>query len=258
MNRRNYLVPAVILCMIPLILGAKTIINTDKLMKSIRAGSLGAVEIDADVEQGNSRLVDIDAASVFGLSKGAQNLYLFAGLDYLSEEEEDLILRNFLHLRHQYHWGPRWRSFTFYQLQRNNTLLLRRRQLAGTGLRIEFAVFDSVRIDIGTGFMWEQEILNPAKLETGEDPDKTVWRMANVMTLSCRYGPRMSVLNTLYFQPDFSHFRDFRFLNETGFLFSVNRTLSLNVSLIARYDSCPPARLKKTDVQMQSGIMIHL
>lgn len=241
--------------MLPLM--SKTIVNTEKLSVYAQKDNLAGLELNFNIEKGNSNIASIDGMTFLFFEKGRQTIKLVTGWEYLSEEQDDIIERHFLQLRHNYFLGSGFRIFSFYQIQRNKSLLLKRRQLAGAGLRKIFSPFDSLKIDAGTGLMIENEHLDIHKISSNEKTEQVTYRMANVMTMLYKFQSQLSFINSTFIQPDVENFKDFRFFNESTFLFSVKKYFSLSTTFIWLYDSHPPGELKKSDFNLKSGIVIQ-
>ena len=151
---------------------SQTIVNTEKLATLSQRGFTTGFEFNFDFEEGNSDIIELNGKSIIGYENEIHSLKLLAGLKYLSKNNKKLIHRNFIHLRYNYFLTSTIRSFSFYQLQRNNSLLLKRRQLFGSGMRKVFNLADSLKIDVGSGLMYEMETLNQADTINNEKADK--------------------------------------------------------------------------------------
>ena len=235
---------------------SQTIVNTEKLASQAEKGYNAGLEFNFDVEQGNSDLIELDGKTLLGYGNDRHLINFMTGLRYLSENENELIYRNFIHLRHNFYFTKTIRSFSFYQLQRNNSLLMKRRQLIGIGVRKVARIIDSLKIDMGSGIMYEMEKLNQPDTVNNEKANQTGYRMANIISLVYQTQSHISILNTIYLQPNLQDFADFRFFNELSISFSINKYLKLNVSSVWRHDSRPPLNLKRNDFNIQTGIVI--
>ncbi|MEJ2544636.1 MAG: DUF481 domain-containing protein [Calditrichaceae bacterium] len=235
----------------------QTIVNTEKLAGQTAKGFNAGLEFNFDFEQGNSDLIELSGNSLLGYRKNNQSIKFMTGVRYLSEEDNELIFRNFIHLRHNYYITKSIRSFAFYQLQKNNSLLLKRRQLFGAGLRKVFTIMDSLNIDAGSGLMYEMEKFNKRDILNNENASQSSYRMANILSIRYKIKSNISILNTLYFQPDISDFNDFRFFNELSLSFAFNELMQFNIASVWRHDSQPPHDLKRNDINIQTGIVMR-
>lgn len=250
-----YLVMAAVFVIKPLM--PKTIVNTEKLSVYAEQDHLAGIEMNVDIEKGNSNISSFDGTTFLFYEKKNHMIKLVAGWEYLSEEYNDIIERYFLQLRYNYLLGSGFRTFSFYQIQRNKSLLLKRRQLLGTGLRKILSPFDSLKIDAGTGVMIENEFLDIHKISSNEKTEQMTCRISNVVTVLYKLESQFSILNSTFLQPDVKDFRDFRFLNESTLIFTVKKFLLLSTSFIWRYDSQPPGDLKKSDFNLKTGVVLR-
>ena len=180
---------------------SQTIVNTEKLAGQTKKGFNASLEYNFDFEQGNSDLLEFAGKSLLGYGGNMQSIKFITGVRYLSEDNNELIYRNFIHLRHNYYLTKNIRSFLFYQLQRNNSLLMKRRQLFGAGLRKKITLIDSIMFDAGSGLMYEMERLNQRDTVSNHPAHLSTCRMANILSIRYNVKSYFSILNTLYYQP---------------------------------------------------------
>jgi hypothetical protein len=233
------------------------IVNTEKLANQAGKGLNAGLEFNFDYEQGNSDVIEFNGKALVGTGNDKQSIKLLTGLRYLSEDNNELIYRNFIHLRHNYNFTTSVRSFSFYQLQRNNSLLLKRRQLFGAGIRKVIQFADSLKIDVGSGLIYEMEKLNSPDTINNEKASQSCYRMANIMSIVYQLKSYMFMVDAVYFQPDINNFKDFRFFNELSFTFVITKYLNFNVSTVWRHDSRPPLNLKRNDINIETGIVVR-
>ncbi|MDA7836799.1 DUF481 domain-containing protein, partial [Salibacteraceae bacterium] len=67
-----------------------------------------------------------------------------------------------------------------------------------------------------------------------------------------------TIVNTTYLQKYIKDFSDYRLLNETNLMFSINELLSVSLDLEYRFDSDPPSTLKDTDFNTNFGFVFSL
>ena len=67
-----------------------------------------------------------------------------------------------------------------------------------------------------------------------------------------------TIVNTTYLQQYLKDFSDYRLLNETNLMFSINEWLSVSLDLEYRFDSDPPSILKDTDFNTNFGLVFSL
>lgn len=64
--------------------------------------------------------------------------------------------------------------------------------------------------------------------------------------------------NTVYYQPRFDAFEDFRFLEELEVMSRVGEAFLLGVTLDVLYDSAPPTSVSNTDLRVVSALRVSL
>ena len=69
---------------------------------------------------------------------------------------------------------------------------------------------------------------------------------------------KFTLVNTTYFQQYIKDFNDFRLLNETNFMFKINKWLSFSIDIEYRFDSEPPSILKDRDFNSNLGLVFNL
>lgn len=237
---------------------SQTIVNIEKLQADAKAGWFAGLTTDFELEKGNSEVLELDGQSIVGYEHRRHAVKLFSGVNFLSEGSNAVTARSFIQLRYNYIFNSRYRTFTFYQYQKNKELILNRRQLIGVGLRRTFSVPESPELHMGAGLMYENERRDPEKLFPSEPSDIQLIRMNTLVFFSTGIGSNSSLLNSTYYQPALTNFGDFRLLNEASLEVAVKEYLDLNVSFVWRYDNRPPRVLKKYDIHITSGFSLHL
>jgi len=242
-------------------LSSQTLVNTEKFeFLNDKKYSLGA-ELTYDGSFGNSDVHELSSSLFFGYKFKKKNLLrLMGGLVFLSEEKEEIQNDGYLQLRYNYIISPIFRTFHFYQIQHNITILLERRDLLGSGIRITVFPKDStlVKMYVGIGAMYETEKLLPDMIGPDDKVNSYLFRMANYFSFRYDITPRIKLLDIVYYQPAFNDFTDYRLLNEFSMVFSFTEKFLFQFSFSYRRDSKPPSTLEKEDWNIFSGIIVNL
>ena len=210
------------------------------------------------MKAGNTEILQVEGSLGFGVRTGPHWVRVFAGLDRLKKGSDQILDNQYLHLRHNYLFRERLRTFHFLQLQNNQNLFLKRRFLLGSGLRYRLTGGTEASLDVGTGVMWEAERLDPEKLHPGEDEETETLRMANLVVGSGPVGEGSRWTAVVYYQPAFSGFEDYRLLGEAGLSVKITNSLDLTVDLTWRHDSRAPVGLKEDDLGLKTGISLTM
>ena len=247
----------------------QSIVNTEKLLSATTDPLTFSLEAAGNFNTGNLNIVSLEGGAMLGYRKGNSWWRAITGMEFLSEEKEELAAGYFGQLRYNYFLKKRTQGFLFCQLQSNKVLLLKRRQLAGGGIRFGLltekdGVGDTVLsatddyLDISIGGMYEDELLYGDLLPSDEVLLTKIFRV-NVSLLS-RIVLRENVIlaNTLYLQLNSCNTGDFRILNDADLLVELGERLMLDINLEYRYDSRPPTTLTPTDLALNLGFMLSL
>ncbi|PAU94809.1 hypothetical protein CK503_04875 [Aliifodinibius salipaludis] len=237
---------------------SQTIVNVEKLQAQAKPGWFAGLSADFDLEKGNSEVLEIEGQSIIGYEQRRHAIKLFTGLRFLSEDQNTITSRSFLQLRYNYIFNNRYRTFSFYQYQQNKDLILKSRQLIGAGLRRKFGTAETLDLHLGAGLMYEDEKLDEEQLFPDEASNTNVLRLNAIAFFSHQIGTNSTLLNSTYYQPAVSDFSDFRLLNEMSLEVAIKEYLDLTFSFVWRYDNNPPQILKKSDINITSGLTIHL
>ena len=235
---------------------AQTIINVEKLQAYTKEGFYFGCMASLELEKGNSDVLEIEEVSVIGYHSKKHWIKLFTGMEFLSGGDDDLIKRIAGQLRYNYLFSPICRLFLFYQLQHNQLVLLERRQLIGSGIRKTFKLSNSTSLDVGSGIMYEKERLDVKKIAVHDDPTSECFRLTNLIFIKGVLSPSLSLINVSYFQPRVNRLVDFRFFDEISLVLKVSQGLSINCSIVYRYDNRPPSSVKRYDVSLKNGLIL--
>ncbi len=237
---------------------AQAILNVERLQSSEVEGAHGELNVRANVSAGNTDLFQIGGTLGAGYKASRNWTRLFLGMERLRKNDANLVDNRYLHLRYNFFFAEGVRSFHFVQVQTNQNLLLRRRWLVGTGLRVRALGGKGKELEIGSGLMYEAETLRRSALDAGEDPETRTVRVSNLLvgSWSPREGARL--VGVAYYQPDVGNFSDYRLLGEAGLSVDFTRSIQLELSLNWRHDSRAPGTLKEDDVALNTGITYRL
>ena len=216
-------------------------VNAESLRPNpLRASWSGGVEGSFALSRGNIELLDIGGggrvqyqtlhplpASQEGVSAPlpyiAQRVFLTGSARFAERAQNAFINQAFVHVRWTGMWHERVGTDVFAQYQFNEFLRLRARAVAGTGVRVEIVHTPVFMMWGGSGYMFEYNLL---------------------------------LQNTLYYQPRFDDFTDFRVLEEFEALSKVTELLALGATLSVLHDSAPPTGVKETDLRLISTLRL--
>jgi putative salt-induced outer membrane protein YdiY len=237
-------------------ISAQSIINTESNTANNDKKVFAEIEAAFDMQQGNTEILQLEASVLLGYNLTDKNLIkLSAGHAQLTEDKESIDNDSYVQLRHNYKFSELIKSFAFIQYQENLNLLLTERLILGIGLRYDFSV-KGFNFGVGSGLMYENEVLFEEKLKLYEQSDFITIRMCALSTFSFSISEFITIHNTTFFQPDVTNFFfDFRLLNDLSIITEFNDYFSLENKIIFRHDSDPPSALKEDDLAFVAGVI---
>jgi len=244
------------LLLLPAAAPAQTILNTERFQLDEVDGPHLSADVSLSFQGGNARVLDASASGMVGTLSGSNWVRAIFGGRYLSTRESSVLDAEFLQLRYSRVLSPATRTFHFLQTQRNRTLLLRSRWLAGTGVRTDVARSRRGTLALGSGVMGEREVLDPDRLGREEEERTGAVRLANLAVLSWVADSGLRILNILYVQPDLSAFGDIRILNDFALTAPLGTGISSSLSLEWRHDTRPPGTLGRDDLRLAAGLAL--
>lgn len=236
----------------------QAILNVERLQSGEVSGLHGEFNGRLNMARGNTDLLQVGGTFGTGFKAPRHWTRAYLGMDRLNKGDSKILDNRYLHLRYNYFFTERVRSFHFFQVQTNRNLLLRNRWLAGTGLRVRPLGGDGGKLEVGSGLMYEAESLRESALSPGEDPDTRTLRLSNLLVGSWTPGEGTRLVAVVYHQPDVGRLRDYRLLGELGLAVALTRRLELEVSMDWRHDSRAPGALEEDDVGMRTGLTYRL
>ncbi|MEO8109718.1 MAG: DUF481 domain-containing protein [Ginsengibacter sp.] len=206
---------------------------------------------------GTSFLFEKNAVKVININavahveyKTTKSLYLFL-VDYNLLEGNAQTLNNnlFYHLRYNYKINKwlRWEAFT--QMQQNNVTGIKLRLLAGTGPRFKLAGSKKLSLYAATSAMYEYEKEQTHPIVYHRDV-----RSSNYLSLTCKLSENGELVGTVFYQPLYRNFNDYRLLNEITIRFKIAKHFSFTTSWEYLYDSKPAANTPKLNYSISNGI----
>jgi hypothetical protein len=242
---------------------AQSIVNTEKLFLDNDDGFAVSAELMGSSIKGNADVLLVEYSLNFAYKKAKNSFKLLSGGEYINENKQVISNSIFSQLRYNYNFSAKSRLFAFTQIQSNAILLLEHRLLGGAGFRqnIIEKKKDSTRtfkIDLSAGIMQEEELLNRADLPETEKYYNNYTRSVISLVGVYEVTDVFTIVNTTYLQQYLKDFSDYRLLNETNLMFSINEWLSVSLDLEYRFDSDPPSILKDTDFNTNFGLVFSL
>ena len=241
----------------------QSIVNTEKLFTSNDDGLGVSSELAGSSISGNASVLLLGYSLNFSYKKNKNYFKLLSGGQYINKDRQNVSNSLFTQFRYNYFIHDKSRFFSFVQVQSNAILLIERRFLGGAGYRYNLFNFkkdSSTRfvLDVSAGLVQEEELLNRDNLPQLEkyytNYSRSIFSLVGIVEIKDKF----TIVNTTYFQQHIKNSDDYRLLNETNLMVSINQWLSLSVDLEYRFDSDPPSILKNRDFNTNLGLVFNL
>lgn len=195
-------------------------------------------------------------------SKNTNHIFFLLGNYSLSRyESQDLQNSWFTHFRYNYQQTETFRWEAFTQGQGNKILDVELRYLIGAGSRLKFVLKKAtdkdndtgIRCYIGNASMYEFE-----KSST-DSPNLYQHRHNAYLSLSVNIPGKLDIINTLYYQPLYRDFGDYRVSNDFSVSFPITKEeLSFYASYNYSFDSFTPLNRSQFTSNIFFGISFTL
>jgi len=234
---------------LPFFLSAQIVNIETQRLQSDTTGWLGTL--------GSNFLFEKNAVEILNINLNAhveyktkKSLYLFlANYNLLKGSGQTLSDNLFYHLRYNYKINKwlRWEVFT--QLQQNSVTGIDLRFLAGTGPRFKLSGTKTFAFYAATAAMFEYE------KETTTPPiyHRDI-RSSSYVTATFKPTDNAEFVGTVFYQPLYNNFNDYRILNELSAKFKIIKHLSFTAAWYYLYDNKPAASTPKLNYSISNGI----
>ncbi len=233
---------------------AWAIVNLEGLhLKSPPPGWSGALDFALSGNEGNTRLVNLDASLRLNWRRDPVRRFLIASQGYSESRGQKARDRSFLHLRHihELHQRRAWEAFV--QSERDAFARLQLRALLGGGLRLGLGEATPGHTTLlGLGAFYSRERLSDGG--GGEDLDFGQWRANLYLIHQSEPDPHRRTWLTAYLQPDLTAIHDLRILTTAGLAMDLGRGWTFTWQINLNYDARPPFRVGRYDLNYRAGI----
>lgn len=247
----RYLVPALFGALLSQPAAAQ--VNVEPIRQELEAsGQKLSARFGMIGRRGNTDGLSLDGGSLIGVSGARHLAYLTASGSYAEYDGTRQVAKSFAHLRYNYGLLPRVAAEVFAQVETDEFRRLVARELFGVGPRFTLLGNAVVRLYYGSSAMLELTQRNDTVPAAARDVESLRWN--NYASLTVRVQDRITLSETVYYQPRFGDFGDFWFLNVTGAHFVVTDVLSSRVDFTLRREAVVPAGVRPADAELSSSL----
>ncbi|MFO1370213.1 MAG: DUF481 domain-containing protein [Marinagarivorans sp.] len=203
-------------------------------------GFSGAVGLSAEGKKGNQEKQAFSGSSRLNYRNEDTLLLLLLSQDYGSKNKVRDDRSQFAHLRWTNLLSEKLATEVFTQWESEEFDYLKSRKLAGAGLRYYVGYKpDAYLCALGLGAFKEREVND---LITYID-EQNMWRMNAYYSLKLQINNQLSLVNTIYAQPNLDDFSDYRILFDLTLSSKITDHLAINLAYRLRHDSQPAQNL---------------
>lgn len=179
------------------------------------------------------------------------NSYIFATQFYHFDKSDNVLntKSSYTHIRYTYKVSDKYYFETYTQTNNDRPTHLKNRYLFGVGGRRYMCGDSTYEFYTGLSYMYEYEQMDDNKIFRKG-------RMSQYGTVFCNIDDKISLYETVYYQPNMSDGKDYRILNDLKLSIKVLKFLSFNTVLHIHYDNQPKYVVKNTDVAINNSLEI--
>lgn len=233
-------------------------VNTEELRKfDTTKGIHHKVDFGFGLSKGNTELMRIKGSYRIDYLFDDWNIFYIMNYAYQESNENKIQNKGFAHLRAVKEMKSWLKSEAFIQKEFNEFILIKDRNLVGSGLRVKpFSYHKSdtnyIRFFLGSGIMYEYEYLN-----IDSNQISNFIRSTSYVTLDWKLNNIVHLISITYLQFVLDNFKDHRLLNETSLNFKISDNLKFYFQINYRKDNQPPSIIDFYDLEINNGITIE-
>lgn len=236
---------SIIILIILIILSFNTfsqIVNIEKKRKDVK-GFQATSTFDFNIKETGNTIIEFKNLIDIQYAFKKSTIIFINDIKLLRVDKGSLINNGFQHLR--YNYTLKDTNFltleAFAQFQYNEQKLLQKRVLGGIGPRF--------RIVKKPGIIWYFAPLSMFEYEQLADSlhsETQIIRLDAYTDFNCTINKLISYNMTVYWQPDYTRFSDYRLSGETGLRLNFSKFFSYEIVFTLEYDNLPPQNVQKT------------
>ncbi len=186
---------------------------------------------------------------------GKYNSYLFLTNLNMLRIDDELISNGYMHLRTTFNYDNRWSPEAFTQFQYSQDWGLRRRYLAGAGIRYDFISTDDFIAGFTTGAMYEHEVW---RAEGGQRRQFDRFKSTNSLLMRGNLSPTAQLNIVGYYQAEPVSFFTPRLTGDIELRFRISRFVQFGAQFSTTYDYAPATDVVSWIYSFRNNIIISL
>lgn len=236
-------------------------INTEKFRKEKDEDNFEMkIGVALSMYKGNTDILRLDSDLNIGFNKNKNYLFLVGNITYGEKNKAAYLNKGFAHLRWVRRLSQPLMMEVFVQEEFNEFILLKRRDVAGAGVRVRLVNHkkDTSKFvaHVGLGLVWENELYNES--DTKKKEDAQLFKSTNYLSFHWDITDVLSMESVDYIQFNLGKGSSTRITSELKFNVKLSKALSFTTTAKYRYDSNPPQTVKNYDLQIKNGLTLKL
>lgn len=218
-----------------------------------KAGVHGELAISLETKRGNTQRDDYTANTRITYDNNSSFVtWGEISSEYGKSNGVEDTKQTFLHLRHIHAiTKERIRGELFAQLEEDKFKLIKRRLLAGAGVRIK--LFDI--LDAGDGYLGLGSFYEGVNYTSDSDPTEQNLRFNTYFAYTLELSEDSKLSCTLYYQPKYDELKEYVNTNKLNLELRIYKELFLNLRVSYDTDAQPAIGIKKYDFYQQTALV---
>lgn len=193
----------------------------------------GYVNFRFNVSENGQRALGLGLNGAVQYMKGHDRYFFINDLAFSQVEENDFLNTGFQHLRYNRQCDSSWTAEAFIQTQYNKPMRLDLRLTIGSGPRFTAVDNKSMRVNVGTSVMYENEYVT-------DGPTTNAGRSSTYVSVILKFSDLASLTTVVYYQPKLFDASDHRISLEGGLLINVTKRMTIESRLNLLKDTRQP------------------
>jgi putative salt-induced outer membrane protein YdiY len=215
-------------------------------------GWIGTVKFAFAAQQNVNRIYDFGNSIHAQYRKGQSRWILLNNLVFSKTNGKSFENTGYEHIRYdyklkKYDWLT-WEAFV--QTQYNKPMKMDLRAIAGTGPRFRLIKKERAHMYLGTLYMFEHEEDEGEVLEAIYNDH----RLDSYLTFTWAPVKNAEMVNTVYYQPAFTDFSDYRISEVFSFAFTMTKHFAFETGFNLTYDTKQPPGIPNLYWSLEQGL----
>lgn len=241
-----------LLCLLPFLSKAQSVVHTENSrLEGVKEGITGSIDFNLNFVQNINDVFQSNLNSQFQYKKGNHSILSLGAINLTVFNGSNILNDGLKHFRYGRKINERITAEVFTQAQYNEIIKIKGRYLNGFGPRFSVLKSDSLKLFVGTLYMYEYEEETTGIINNHH-------RMSSYISTGWQASKAVHFDLIGYYQPDLTNFIDFRVSSEITMEIKVSRRLSYRVALAYFYDAKPPEEIRNVFYNFRNGLKFTL